>query len=106
MPTIQDFHDLGLKVAQVTAAERVAGTDKLLKLTLDIGGHTRTTVAGIGNIYQPEQLVGKQLVCVTNLQPALIRGVLSEGMILAVGSANDITLVIPERPVPPGSPVL
>jgi len=106
MPTIQDFHGLGLRVAQVTAAERVAGTDKLLKLTLDIGGHMRTTVSGIGHLYQPEQLIGKQLICVTNLQPATIRGVLSEGMILAVGSANDITLVVPEKPVAPGSPVL
>jgi len=106
MPTIQDFHALGLRVAQVTAAERIAGTDKLLKLALDIGGHTRITVAGIGHIYQPEQLVGKQLICVTNLQPAMIRGVLSEGMILAVGSASDVTLVSPEKPVAPGSPVL
>lgn len=106
MATIEDFRNLGLKIAQVTAAEPVAGTDKLLKLTLDLGSETRVTVAGIGNVYKPEQLVGKQLIVVTNLQPALIRGVLSQGMILAVSDGNDVVLLAPERPVPPGSAVL
>jgi methionyl-tRNA synthetase len=106
MATIEEFRKLGLKIAQVSAAERVPGADKLLKLTLDLGGETRVTVAGIGHVYQPEQLVGKQLIVVTELQPALIRGVLSQGMILAVGSGSDIVLLGPERPVPPGSAVL
>jgi methionyl-tRNA synthetase len=103
MISLHDFQNIELRVGEITAAERVAGADKLLKLTLDLGDETRQTVAGIGQSYEPEKLVGKQVVVVSNLEPAVIRGIRSEGMILAVGeTGTDIVLIAPERPVQKG----
>jgi methionyl-tRNA synthetase len=106
--SIKEFQKLDLRVGEVLAAERVAGADKLLKLSVDIGGETRTMVAGIALSYQPEELVGKKVVVVANLEPAVIRGVRSEGMLLAgwvKGDDRSITLVAPERPLPTGAKV-
>ncbi len=112
MPTeiisIREFQQLDLRVGEVVAAEKVAGADKLLKLSVDIGGEVRTMVAGIALSYQPQELVGKKVVVVANLEPATIRGVRSEGMLLAgwvKGDDRSITLVTPERPLPTGAKV-
>lgn len=112
MPTetisIKEFQKLDLRVGEVTAAEAVAGADKLLKLSVDIGGEVRTMVAGVALSYRPEELVGKKVVVVANLEPATIRGVRSEGMLLAgwvKGDDRSITLVMPERPLPTGAKV-
>jgi methionyl-tRNA synthetase len=86
----------------------VPGANKLLKLTVDIGGEVRTMVAGVALAYRPEDLVGKRVVVVANLEPATIRGVRSEGMLLAgwvKGDDQSITLVAPERALPKGSKV-
>ena len=83
-----------LRAARVTAAEKVEGADKLLKLTLSLGAGEpeRTVVSGIAKFYTPEEMVGKQVVVVANLRPAKLRGIRSEGMILCASDAQDKTL--------------
>jgi methionyl-tRNA synthetase len=98
--TIEEFKRVQLRVATITAAEPVPKTEKLLKLTIDLGGETRTLVAGIADTYRPDELVGQQIVVVTNLQPAVIRGVVSEGMLLAADVEGKAILIQPDRPVP------
>jgi methionyl-tRNA synthetase len=103
--TIDDFKRLQIRIATVTAAEPVPKSTKLLKLTLDVGGETRTIVAGIAEDYAPDQLVGKQIPVLVNLQPALIRGIVSEGMMLAADVDGKAVLLHPDREVPSGSGV-
>ena len=106
--SIREFQKLDLRVGEVLTAEAVPGANKLLKLTVDIGGEVRTMVAGVALAYRPEDLVGKRVVVVANLEPATIRGVRSEGMLLAgwvKGDDQSITLVAPERALPKGSKV-
>ncbi len=100
-----DFKKLDLRVAVVTTAEKVPKADKLLKLTLDLGGETRTVVAGIAAAYAPEALPGKKVIFLANLAPATIRGVRSEGMILAAGDEQVIGLSAIDCDVPPGTKV-
>ena len=83
MITIEDFAKVEMRVGQVKSAERVAGADKLLKLLVDVGEEVRQLVAGIAEVYKPEDLVGRKVIVVTNLQPRKLRGVESNGMILA-----------------------
>ena len=92
--TIDDFARVRLRAARVTAAEKVEGADKLLKLTLSLGAGEpeRTVVSGIAKFYTPEEMVGKQVVVVANLRPAKLRGIRSEGMILCASDAQDKTL--------------
>ena len=101
----EDFQKLELRAAKVTAAERVPKADKLLKLTLDVGGDLRTVVSGIAPAYAPEQMVGKTVVYLANLAPRKIRGVLSQGMILAAGGDEVLALSGLDRDVPPGTPI-
>lgn len=103
--SIEDFQKLGLKVGEVKSAEKVQGSKKLLKLQVDLGFETRTLVAGIAEVYSPEQLLGRQVVVVMNLKPAKLMGVESRGMILAASLEGKPVLVAVERPVPPGTPV-
>ncbi len=108
MISFKDFQQLELRVGEVLTAETIPGADKLLKLTVDIGEEQRTMVAGVALAYKPEELIGKRVVVVANLEPATIRGVRSEGMILAgwvKGDDKSISIVSPERPVPKGSVV-
>ncbi len=105
MISIDQFMQTELKAATVTAAERVPKSDKLLKLTVDLGEETRTVVAGIGLAYQPEELVGKQVVVVANLQPAKLMGIQSQGMVLAASQDGKPVLLHPAAPVPNGTRV-
>lgn len=99
------FHKLDLRVAHVTSAKPVKGTDRLLELTLALGDETRTVVSGIAEHYEPESLVGKDVIVVANLAPAKIRGITSRGMILAAKDASTLALLTIDRPVGSGSPV-
>src|SRR5208337_237192 len=82
--SIDDFVKVDLRVGQVVSAERVKGADKLLHMKVDIGEERpRTIVAGIAESYQPEQMVGRKVVIVANLQPRKLRGIESNGMIVA-----------------------
>jgi len=101
--SIDDFAKLDLRVAKVVAAKRVAGADKLLELTLDIGGEQRTVASGIAPTYAPEEMVGKTVIYLANLAPRKIRGVLSQGMILAAGDAQVLALSGLDRDAPPGT---
>lgn len=91
--TIDEFFKTELKTAKVIDAERIAGTDKLLKLQIDVGGEARQLVAGIAQFYSPEEIIGKTVVVVANLQPAKIRGVESNGMLLAAKDNGKLTIV-------------
>ena len=82
---IATFRHVDLRVAEIVAAERVEGADRLLRLQIDLGSERRQLVAGIAAFLGPEQLVGRKIVVVANLRPARIRGVESQGMLLAAG---------------------
>jgi len=86
---IQDFKKVQMVVARVLTAEKVAKADKLLQLSIDTGSDTRTLVAGIAQYYAPEDLVGRKIIIVKNLKPAKLRGILSQGMILAASDAGN-----------------
>lgn len=104
--SIEDFAKVDLRVAKVLAAEKVEGSDKLIKLQIKVMGEERQIVAGIALHYTPEQLVGKEIVVVANLKPAKLRGLLSEGMLLA--ASNDqgkLAVLRPEQEIGEGSKV-
>ena len=103
--TIDDFFRTQLRVAEVTACEKVEKADKLLKLTLKVGEETRTVVSGIAKYYTPEEMVGKKVVLVANLKPRNMRGILSEGMILCASIGDKLTLVTPEQAIESGAEV-
>lgn len=103
---IEDFAKLALRTGVITAAQDHPNADRLLVLTVDIGEATpRRVVAGIRGSYQAADLIGKQVVVVANLKPATLRGVESQGMVLAASDSGAFILVSPERPIKPGSPV-
>ena len=104
--SIEEFRRLALRVGVVTAAQDHPNADKLLVLTVDIGdGAPRQLVAGIKGAYQAAELVGKRVVVVANLKPATLRGVESQGMVLAASDSSTIVLISPERAVQTGSTV-
>lgn len=102
----EDFIKVDLRVARIVAANAVEGADKLLQLTLDIGGETRTVFSGIKAAYQPEDLEGRLTVLVANLAPRKMRFGLSEGMVLAAGNKQGIYLLSPDSGAQPGQRVV
>ena len=110
MPEISydDFAKLDIRIGTVVAAELVPETDKLIKCNVDFGdplagGGQRTIVSGIAQWKTPESLVGRQFPYVVNLAPRVLRGVESQGMLLAASDENGVALLQPERLVPPGT---
>jgi len=103
--SIEDFQKVKLRTGRILAAERIPGADRILKLTVDVGTDTRTVVAGIALQYQPESLVGRTVVIVVNLKPAKLRGVESQGMLLAADLGGSPIIATFEREIPPGSVV-
>ncbi|OQX51770.1 MAG: methionine--tRNA ligase [Candidatus Cloacimonas sp. 4484_209] len=103
--SINDFAKLDLRVATIENAERVENTKKLIKIQIDVGGEKRQIVASIAEYYTPEELIGKNIVVVANLAPAKIRGVESNGMLLAATKENKCVLVTIDRPIDSGSKV-
>lgn len=102
---INEFFEIQLRVARVLAAEPVEKTDKLLKLQVDLGSEQRQIVAGLAKSYEPEALIGKRIVVVANLEPARIRGVESQGMLLAADLDGRPIVATFEEDVPPGTRV-
>ena len=102
----EDFIKVDLRVARIVAANAVEGADKLLQLTLDIGGETRTVFSGIKAAYQPEDLEGRLTVLVANLAPRKMRFGLSEGMVLAAGDKQSIYLLSPDSGAQPGQRIV
>ena len=102
---ITEFKKLDLRVAHVKSATAVPGATKLLKLFIDIGGEERQIVAGIAEHYTPEDLTGKNIIVIANLKPARIRGVDSNGMLLAATDGGKVIVLVPDKPAAPGSKI-
>ncbi len=101
---IDHFKEVEIRVGTVKSAERVPDSDKLLRLEVDFGeGAMRQILSGIAEFLSPEELVGRQYPFVTNLEPRVIRGLVSNGMILAVGEGDTFALLTPTKQVQPGS---
>lgn len=101
-----DFQKIELKVAKIIEAEKIEGSEKLIKLKVSLGGEERQVVAGIGKVYAPENLVNKEIVVVANLVPRRLMGQESQGMLLAAHNENgDPVILIPEKEVTPGSQI-
>ena len=102
---IQDFSEIDLRVAEIKAVEEHPDADKLLVLKIDTGDGEKQLVAGIKNHYSAEELVGKKIIVVNNLAPAVLRGVESQGMLLAARDGDKVVLLTTEKDVGPGSRV-
>ncbi|QQZ11348.1 methionine--tRNA ligase [Heyndrickxia vini] len=101
--SIDDFMKVELRVAEVIHAEPVKKADKLLKLQLDLGFEKRQVVSGIAQYYKPEELVGRKVICVTNLKPVKLRGEVSQGMILAGSNDGVLSIASVDQTLPNGS---
>ncbi|TDI41033.1 MAG: methionine--tRNA ligase subunit beta [Acidobacteria bacterium] len=102
---IDDFFKVELKVAKVLEASEIEGADRLLRLRVDLGSETRQLVAGIKKSYTPQELVGKHIIVVANLKPATVRGVESQGMLLAASTEDGPVLATFDKDVAPGTKV-
>jgi methionine--tRNA ligase beta chain len=114
MINFDEFQKLDLRAAKIVSAERVAGSDKLLKLQVEAGDGAegeadapvlRQIVAGIGKAYEPEGLIGKEIIIVANLEPRELLGLTSHGMLLAAKDVNGLSLIMPDKVVSPGSKI-
>jgi len=106
MITYSDFQKMDIRIAKIKSAERVPNTDKLVKLEIDIGDETRQIVAGIGEVYEVDDLINKQIPVIINLEPRKIKGIESNGMLLAVVVEGKPVLLEPDKEVPNGSKIL
>ena len=111
--TIDEFKKVELRVATVLSAERIEGSEKLVKLQLDAGDLSETgerqprqVLAGIAKSYEPTELIGRQIVIIANLEPRMLMGFGSNGMVLAADSESGLAVVLtPDKPVAPGSAI-
>ncbi len=104
--SFDEFQKLKIQVAKVIEAERVEGSDKLIKLQIRIGEENRTLVAGIAEQYAEDELLGKKIIVIVNLEPRAFRGVESQGMLLAAESPDgELSLLSLDRDVPDGTEV-
>ncbi len=103
MPSLEDFKKFELKIAEIETVAPHPNADRLYVLGVKVGEVRKTLVAGIRVHYPEEELRGKKIVIVDNLDPAVIRGVESQGMLLAASNAETLTLVVPERPIADGA---
>lgn len=97
-----DFEKIDLRLIKIISAERVENSEKLLKISAEIGEEKKQIIAGIGKFYSPEDLIGKTVVAIVNLEPRMIVGLESQAMILAGKSEDDLSLIIPEKDLPFG----
>lgn len=105
MVSFEEFKKLEIRIARVIAVADHPNADRLYVLTIDVGGATRQIVAGIKPHYAREALVGRQIVIVNNLEPAMLRGVESQAMLLAASDENGVSLLTADRDMALGSPV-
>ncbi len=100
----EEFAKLDIRIGEVIAAEKIPETDKLIKCRINFGElGERTIVSGVAEWKTPEEMVGKRLPYIVNLAPRMLRGVESQGMLLAASDAEGLALIQPERNVPPGT---
>ncbi len=105
MISIEEFRKIEIKVATIKHAEPHPNADRLMVLKIDLGSEERQLVAGIKGHYAAEDLMGRQIVVVANLEPAKLRGIESQGMMLAATDDEKIVILNPEKPVAPGAKV-
>lgn len=105
MISIDEFRKIELKIATIKSAEPHPNADKLMVLQIDLGTEERQICAGIRSHYTAEELVGRQIVVVANLETATLRGLESQGMLLAASDEGRVIILTPEKPVPAGSKV-
>ena len=105
MVSLEEFKKLDIRIAKVIEAKDHPNADKLLLLRIDTGEKQKQIVAGIKNFYKKEDLLGKQIAVIDNLEPVTLRGELSEGMLLAAQSEEEISVLIPDVPIKEGSKV-
>ncbi len=105
MIKFEDFQKIDLKIGKIIAAEKVKRADKLLKLEVDLGEEKKQLVAGIAKLYQPEDLIGREIVVVVNLEPRTLMGLESQGMLLAADNDGKPVLLKPDEEVPPGTKI-
>lgn len=105
MISFEDFKKLDMRIAEIKDVEAIPESDNLWKLTLDVGGEKRHIVAGIKNQYSKKDLLGRQIVIVANLEPKKLRGVESQGMLLAAEEGDIVSLLIPDKKVRTGSKI-
>ncbi|TAN62992.1 methionine--tRNA ligase subunit beta [bacterium] len=105
MVTYEEFRKLEIKVAKIQEVTEHPNADRLYVLKIDLGDSQRQVVAGIRNYYKPEELVGKQAAVIINLEPAVIRGIESQAMLLAASDENGVVILTPQREVKVGSTV-
>ena len=103
MIALAQFKEVDLQIAKILSAERVESSDKLVRLRVSLGEEERQIVAGIGKRYEPDELVGREIVIVANLEPRKLMGLESQGMLLAADSADGPVLLRPDSEVLPGS---
>ncbi|MDD5144929.1 MAG: methionine--tRNA ligase subunit beta [Candidatus Pacebacteria bacterium] len=103
MISFEDFKKLDMRIGKILSAEKIEGSDKLLKFEVDFGEEKRQIVSGIAEYFTPESVVGKEFPFVVNLEPRILRGVESSGMIMAVSVEGRPILLVPQEEVPPGS---
>jgi len=108
-PTIsyEDFEKLDLRVAKITNVSEIEGADKLYKIDLDVAGESRTICAGIKEHYSPEELEGKKIIIIANLEPRKLRGIESQGMLLAASTPDheDVILLTTDKDIESGSSI-
>ena len=107
MITIEDFKKCEIRIGKVISAEKVDGSEKLIKFIFDVGaGEQRQIIGGLGLSYlNPETLVGRQMPLILNLEPRKLMGLESQGMIIAADKEGLPVILMPDEEVPPGSPV-
>jgi methionine--tRNA ligase beta chain len=103
MIPIDEFRKIELRIATIVDVQDHPNADRLYVITVDLGGRSKQIIAGIKTAYSKDDLKGKQVVVVDNLEPALLRGVESQGMLLASSDEQGICILQPQRPVVPGS---
>ncbi|HXV27911.1 MAG TPA: hypothetical protein VD913_03005 [bacterium] len=105
MASFDDFKKLELKIAEIESVALHPNADRLYVLGIRVGEIRKTIVAGIRKFYSEQELIGKKVVVVNNLEPVTLRGVESQGMLLAASDGENLSLVVPERVLPDGAPV-
>ncbi len=106
MISFEEFKKVELKVGKILSAEKVENSEKLLKFKISLGGEERQILSGIAKFYDPENMIGRDVVVVTNLAPRMMAGLESNGMILAASNeAGDPVLLQPDKSVLPGSEI-
>ncbi|MCM8775178.1 MAG: hypothetical protein NC930_02320 [Candidatus Omnitrophica bacterium] len=105
MISMEDFKKLELKIAEIESVTNHPNADRLYVLVVKAGEIRKTIVAGIRPYYREDELRGKKIVLLDNLEPVVIRGVESQGMLLAASLEDHLTLIVPERPIPDGATV-